>query len=189
MRVLLKNNRSLQDLADRYHRFEMDSEARMAYDDRMKFLHDQASLVGRARRRIPFGEGLCRDRNPRGRTEPPGPEIKGPHCWGHRTRRRQIVGMPMGHQVICSIRNTFVSLCAVKGSAAVNTTRSSFFTKPPFFSKLVTCRTASSMLSPKVLIGMPHTPQYRASCRNALSLGLTAKMGRGGRKWLTVLAV
>ncbi len=50
MMVLLKKNHSLQELAERYHRFEKDSEARMAYDDRMKFLHDQASLIGQAKR-------------------------------------------------------------------------------------------------------------------------------------------
>jgi hypothetical protein len=53
--TLLEKNHSLQELAERYHRFENTPEARMAYDDRMKFLADQASLVGQAER-----EGLAK---------------------------------------------------------------------------------------------------------------------------------
>lgn len=59
--VLLEKNHSLQELAQRYRHFEMDPDARLAYNDRMKFLHDQASLIGTAQRKG-RAEGLAEAR-------------------------------------------------------------------------------------------------------------------------------
>jgi len=46
--VLLKKNHNLQELADRYYRFENDSEARMIYEARMKEMRDQAAWLDEA---------------------------------------------------------------------------------------------------------------------------------------------
>lgn len=48
MMVLLKKNHNLQELADRYYRFEKDSEARMIYEARMKEMRDQAAWLDEA---------------------------------------------------------------------------------------------------------------------------------------------
>jgi predicted transposase/invertase (TIGR01784 family) len=48
MMVLLKKNHNLQELADRYYRFENDSEARMIYEARMKEMRDQAAWLDEA---------------------------------------------------------------------------------------------------------------------------------------------
>jgi len=45
MIVLLKKNHSIQELADRYYRYEKDSEARMAYKARMKEQADNAQFL------------------------------------------------------------------------------------------------------------------------------------------------
>ncbi len=48
MTVLLKKNHSLQELAERYYRFEKDSEARMIYEARMKEQRDHAAWLSEA---------------------------------------------------------------------------------------------------------------------------------------------
>jgi len=48
MTVLLKKNHSLQELANRYYRFEKDSEARMIYEARMKEQRDHAAWLSEA---------------------------------------------------------------------------------------------------------------------------------------------
>ena len=48
MIVLLKKNHNLQELADRYHRFEKDSDARLAYEARMKQMRDEAAWLDEA---------------------------------------------------------------------------------------------------------------------------------------------
>lgn len=45
MKVLLERNQSLAELAHRYRRFEADPAARMAYEDREKWLHDHAQFL------------------------------------------------------------------------------------------------------------------------------------------------
>lgn len=49
MHILLKNNETLQEAQKRYNNFIKDEQARLAYQARSMFLHDQASLMGEER--------------------------------------------------------------------------------------------------------------------------------------------
>jgi len=45
MGILLENNPNLTELAERYKKFDANREARQAYEDRVKYLRDQANLL------------------------------------------------------------------------------------------------------------------------------------------------